>query len=57
MSKEIEFQELEIQLCEKKIKEFTFTDLDKHKNEIEKTKTLKKEKRETWTLRRMSLMI
>jgi Zn-ribbon protein, possibly nucleic acid-binding len=43
LSKEIEFQELEIQLCEKKIKEFTF-DLDKHKNEIEKTKTLKKEK-------------
>jgi len=54
ITKEIEFQTLEIQLCEKKIKEFT-SDLD-HKTEIaEKTILSHKERKEDLTQKKVEL--
>ncbi|MDD2488754.1 MAG: C4-type zinc ribbon domain-containing protein [Bacteroidales bacterium] len=43
LSKEVEFQNLEIQLCEKKIKE-AMVDLDHHKQEVERVNSLLEEK-------------
>ncbi|MDD2191310.1 MAG: C4-type zinc ribbon domain-containing protein [Bacteroidales bacterium] len=42
LSKEIEFQTLEIQLCEKRIKE-AMVELDHHKQEVERVKTILEE--------------
>jgi predicted nucleic acid-binding Zn-ribbon protein len=54
ITKEIEFQTLEIQLCEKKIKEFT-SDLE-HKTEIsEKTILAHKERKEDLTQKKVEL--
>ena len=44
LSKEVEFQTLEIQLCEKRIKE-AMVELDHHKQEVERVKTILEETR------------
>ncbi|MCK9162779.1 MAG: C4-type zinc ribbon domain-containing protein [Bacteroidales bacterium] len=54
LSKEVEFQTLEIQLCEKRIKE-AITELDQHKQEVERVKTLLEDKRKDLEQKKVEL--
>lgn len=54
LSKEVEYQSLEIQLCEKRIKE-SITDIDNHKKEVEKVKIILEERKQDLEQKKLEL--